>query len=204
MEDQRKLWNKIAPEWHEYKQKPSESASEFLSKATGNVLDLGSGSGRHLTKIKNGKMFLLDFSKEMLNLAEKKGKLENIPAEFIPSELDLIPVPDEFFDYALCVSALHCIEGEKRRMKVAQELFRVLKKGGKAYIGVWNVNSKRFKGKNKSKERLIGWTDKGKRYYHLFDEKEAHDLFKKAGFKIVLKKSSELMINFVIKKHKKL
>ena len=83
MEDQRKLWNKIAPEWHEYKQKPSESASEFLSKATGNVLDLGSGSGRHLTKIKNGKMFLLDFSKEMLNLAEKKGKLENIPAEFI-------------------------------------------------------------------------------------------------------------------------
>lgn len=200
MEDQKKLWDKIAPEWHVYKQKPSVNASEFLSKATGNVLDLGSGSGRHLTKIKNGKIFLLDFSKEMLKLAEKKGKTEKIPSEFIKSELDSIPKPDEFFDYAVCISALHCIEEEERRIKVAKELFRVLKKGGTAYIGVWNINSKRFKGKNKDKERLIGWTNKGKRYYHLFDEKEAHDIFKKTGFKIVSKNNSEMMINFIIQK----
>ncbi|KHO45890.1 MAG: hypothetical protein QJ16_C0016G0013, partial [archaeon GW2011_AR1] len=49
MEDQEKLWDKIATEWYEYKQKPSENAKLFLEKAHGNVLDLGSGSGRHLT-----------------------------------------------------------------------------------------------------------------------------------------------------------
>ncbi len=198
MEDQEKLWDRIAPEWHEHKEKSSENAVRFLEKTHGNILDLGSGSGRHLMKIKDGKMFLLDFSRKMLELAEKKAEKNGIQAEFIKSELDIIPKPDGFFDYAICISALHCMPTKKRREKVAEELFRALKKGGEAYIGVWNVNSKRLKRKNSGKERLIGWTNKGKRYYYLFDEEEAHDLFRSAGFEIVSTHNSEMMINFVV------
>jgi len=202
MEDQEKLWDKIATEWHKYKQKPSENAKLFLEKAHGNVLDLGSGSGRHLTKIKNGKMFLFDFSEKMLNLAREKSKTENIEAEFIHSQLEKIEKLDDFFDFAICISALHCVKGKTKRGKVVKELFRVLKKNGKAYIGVWNIQSKRFKKqfKNKQKEKMVGWTDKGDRYYYLFDEKEVHDLFEKSGFEIISTQNSEAMINFVIKK----
>ncbi|NCO17796.1 hypothetical protein AUJ61_00095 [Candidatus Pacearchaeota archaeon CG1_02_30_18] len=202
MEDQEKLWDKIATEWHEYKQKPSENAKLFLEKAHGNVLDLGSGSGRHLTKIKNGKMFLFDFSEKMLNLAREKSKTENIEAEFIHSQLEKIEKLDDFFDFAICISALHCVKGKTKRGKVVKELFRVLKKNGKAYIGVWNIQSKRFKKqfKNKQKEKMVRWTDKGDRYYYLFDEKEVHDLFEKSGFEIISTQNSEAMINFVIKK----
>ncbi len=196
---QEKVWDDIAPEWHEYKQKPSENAVEFLKKSYGNVLDLGSGSGRHLTKIKKGKMFLLDFSKEMLELAKEKSIKEKIPAEFIKSELDKIPEPDEFFDFAIYVSALHCVETSKKRKKSVDELYRVLKKGAKAYIGVWNKNSKRFN-KKENKERLIGWTNKGERYYYLFDEGEVHELFRSVGFKIILTQNSEMMINFIVEK----
>ncbi len=208
--NQQSLWNKIASEWNEYKKIPAEHTIEFLKKTSGNVLDLGSGSGRHLVKIKNGKMYLVDFSEEMLKLAEErlsqvrsassklgqsKAKNEKINAEFKQANLWEIPYEDSFFDYAICISALHCVEGEKNREKAVKELYRVLKKGGKAEIGVWNIKSKRFK--NSPKEKYVGWTDKGKRYYYLYDEKEIHNLFKKIGFKIISTHNSEMMINFV-------
>ena len=52
MKSQQKVWDNIAKEWHEFKKIPSKFSEEFLKKSIGKVLDLGSGSGRHLTKIK--------------------------------------------------------------------------------------------------------------------------------------------------------
>ena len=196
---QKQIWNKIAPEWHEYKTIPAEHTIKFLKKKSGKVLDLGSGSGRHLVNIKNGKIYLIDFSKEMLKLAEKKAKKEKINAEFKQANIWEIPYENEFFDFAICISALHCVEGEQKREKAVKELYRVLKPKAKAEIGVWNIKSKRFKN-IKGKEKYVGWTDKGERYYYLYDEKEIHDLFKKIGFKIISTHNSEMMINFVVEK----
>ena len=195
---QQEVWNKIASEWHEYKDRPTEHTIEFLKSTTGKVLDLGSGSGRHLYQIKEGKMYLVDFSKEMLKLAEKKAKEKKIDAEFKQANLWETPYEDGFFDYAISISSLHCVEEEKDREKSVKELYRVLKKGGKAEIGVWNIKSKRFK--NSPKEKMIKWTDKGTRYYYLYDEKEVHDLFKNLGFKILSTHNSEMMINFIAQK----
>jgi len=199
MESQKNVWNKIAPEWNSYKEIPAQHTQEFLKTTSGKVLDLGSGSGRHLSKIKNGKMYLVDFSEEMIKLAEEKSKKLKIPAEFFVAELTKLPFEDNFFDFAVCISALHCIEGEKNRKKSVEELYRVLKKGGKAEIGVWNFQSKRFNQKQ-GKEKMINWTDKGQRYYYLFDEDEVYNLFKKVGFKILSSHNSEMMINFVVEK----
>lgn len=195
---QQKVWNKIAKEWHKYKSKPAYHTIEFLKKTSEKVLDLGSGSGRHLYPIKNGKMYLIDFSRKMLKLAKKRAKKEKINAEFKKANLWEIPYENEFFDYAICISALHCVEGQENRKKTIQELYRVLKKGAKAEIGVWNIKSKRFK--NSPKEKMIKWTNKGMRYYYLYDEKEVHNLFKKEKFKIISKHNSEMMINFIAKK----
>lgn len=197
-EKQEKIWDNIASEWHKFKTRPTEHTTEFLKKTFGNVLDLGSGSGRHLKKIKKGKMYLLDFSEKMLKLAKKKAKKENIKAEFIKSDMTKLPFENNFFDFAICISSLHCIKGEKNRKKAVEELYRVLKKKGKAEIGVWNKNSKRFK--NSGKEKIIKWRNKGERYYYLFDEKEVHDLFESVGFKILSTHNSERMINFIVGK----
>src|SRR3989344_3226966 len=199
MENQKEIWNKIAPEWNKFKTIPAEHTIKFLKKTSGKVLDLGSGSGRHLVKIKSGKMYLVDFSKEMLKLAEKKAKKEKINAEFKQANIWKIPYENEFFDFAICISALHCVEGEQKREKAVKELYRVLKPKAKAEIGVWNIKSKRFKN-IKGKEKYVGWTDKGERYYYLYDEKEIHDLFKKIGFKIISTHNSEMMINFIVGK----
>jgi len=196
--EQAKVWNAIAPEWNQYKEIPSKLSEEFLSKQKGNVLDLGSGSGRHLTKIKNGEMFLVDFSDEMIKLAEQKAKKLKVPAKFHVADMAKLPFEDNLFDGAISISALHCTPKSQHK-KIVKELYRVLKPKAKALIGVWNQKSKRFRN-TKEKEKYIGWTDKGKRYYYLFDEPEVHKLFTNAGFKILSSHNSEMMINFIIQK----
>jgi ubiquinone/menaquinone biosynthesis C-methylase UbiE len=196
--NQKEVWDNIAEEWDKFKQIPSEFSKDFLKKSAGNVLDLGSGSGRHLTKIKNGKMYLVDFSDKMIELAKKKAKKLKVQAEFNVANLTKLPFEENFFDYSICISALHCT-APKDHKKAVKEIYRVMKPHSKSLIGVWNFNSKRFNQKQ-GKEKLIKWTDKGERYYYLFTEDEVHDLFKKAGFKILSSHNSEMMINFIVEK----
>lgn len=196
--NQLEIWNSIAEEWHEFKKKPAKNVEDFLKKQRGNILDLGSGSGRNLMKIKLGKMYETDFSPKMIELAKNKAKENNIKAEFKIAQMNNLPFEDNFFDSGICISALHCLEGEENREKSILELFRVLKPKSQAFIGVWNLNSKRFK--NSKKDKLVGWRDKGKRYYYLYSEEEIHNLFKKIGFKIISTHNSEMMINFIIEK----
>ncbi|GAF78184.1 unnamed protein product, partial [marine sediment metagenome] len=155
------------------------------------------GAGRHLMKTK-GKLYLVDFSEEMIKLAKKKAKKEKINAEFFVSNVSKLPFEDKFFDRGICFDSLHCVETKKQREQTAKELFRVMKPKAKALISVWNIESKRFK--NAPKEKFVGWRDKGKRYYYLFNEKEIHDLFKKVGFKIKKKVPHNIKIEFVVEK----
>ncbi len=199
MENQKKVWDNIAKEWHKFKENPSQLSKEFLNSCEGNVLDLGSGSGRHLTKIKKGKMYLIDFSEEMINLARNKATKLKIPAEFYASDISKkLPFQDNFFDYAISISAIHCLQ-PKDHKKTISEFYRVMKINSRSLIGVWNFKSKRFNQK-KGKEKKIKWTDKGERYYYLFDEEEIHDIFKSVGFKILSTHNSEMMINFIVEK----
>lgn len=195
---QKQVWNNIASEWNEFKIEPARHVTEFLKGKKGKILDLGSGSGRHLQKIPKGKMYLVDFSKKMIDLAKSKAKEKNIDAEFKVASLTKLPFENNFFDYAIAISVFHCIKGEKSREKAAKELFRILKKGGEAEIAVWNKNTKWFR--NSPKERFVRWRDKGERYYYLFEPEEIYRLFEKAGFKIIYKEEPQRNIIFIVKK----
>lgn len=193
-----RVWDKIAEEWSEFKKNPARGIEEFLKNKEGKILDLGSGSGRNLIELKNVEWYLVDFSGKMLKLAEKKAKEKKIKIKTFAVDLTELPFKDEFFYSAIAIASIHCIEGEKNRKKAVEELFRVLKPKSEAFIAVWNKDSKRFK--NSPREKYVGWTNKGLRYYYLFEENEIHELFKKAGFKIKKKIESEVNIAFVVGK----
>ncbi|MEK6926626.1 MAG: class I SAM-dependent methyltransferase [Nanoarchaeota archaeon] len=180
--NQQQTWNSIAEEWNNFRQKPVKEVSEFLKKQKGRILDLGCGSGRHLSKIKNGKMYLVDFSKEMIKYAEENAEKKKISAEFFIAKSEKIPFKNNFFDSAIAIASIHCIEKEKDREKALNELYRVLKPKSQAMITVWNKNSNWFK--NSPKNKMVKWREKGERYYYLYDEKELSELLKKTGFKI--------------------
>jgi len=198
MKTQKQTWNNLAGDWYELKNNPIKNVMIFLSKQQGKILDLGSGAGRHLTKIKNGKMYLVDFSDEMIKFARKKAAQKNIPAKFFVAEISELPFENNFFDSAIAISSIHCEKNSTKREKAVKELYRVLKPKAKSYITFYNKDSKQFR--NSGKEKFIRWKNKETRYYYIFDEEEAHELFKKSGFKIIKTFDKIRSIEFIVEK----
>ena len=119
--EQIRIWNKIAYEWNDFKKNPGRYVENFLENKKGKILDLGSGSGRHLIKTK-GKLYLVDFSKEMIKLAREKSKQKNIDAKFSVTDLTKLPFDDDYFDSAIAIASLHCLP-KKEHTKAIKELY---------------------------------------------------------------------------------
>jgi ubiquinone/menaquinone biosynthesis C-methylase UbiE len=182
---QKEVWNSIAKSWKEFRKKPVPEIVYFLKDKKGKVLDLGCGSGRNFTKIR-GTIYGVDFSREMLKFAKQTANKNKIKVNLTLASSDNLPFQDNFFDSAICIASLHCIQSKKSRKRTLEELYRVLKPGTKAMIVVWDKNQSRFK--NSGKETLVPWKHKEKeqmRYYYLYDKKEIKDLLKSVGFKIL-------------------
>lgn len=186
---QEQVWDKLAFHWEKFREKqPIKEAVEFLKEKNGKILDLGCGSGRHF--IKGKVIYGVDSSEKMLKLAKNKAKNLKIKAVLKKASVDKLPFKDNFFDSALFVAVLHCIDDKEKREKSLQELKRVLKPEGEAIISVWGRKQERVK--NKPKSCFLPWTINGKKYwrcYYIYDKKELENLLKKTGFKI--KKSWE-------------
>ena len=98
------------------------------------ILDVGTGTGillPHLNSLKGkeGKLFALDFSSEMLSVA--KSKLPHSGIEFINSDVENMPFDDEIFDRVICFA---CFPHFGNKFKSLEEMSRILKKGGKLFI----------------------------------------------------------------------
>jgi ubiquinone/menaquinone biosynthesis C-methylase UbiE len=186
--NQEEVWNSIAKEWVEFRVNPIDEVKEFLKNKKGKVLDLGCGSGRNFLEKKGLEFYGIDFSKEMVKKAKKKPY-----KKVIKSNAWEIKFPDNFFDSALYISALHCIPSEENREKSLIELARVLKPKARAFISVWDKEQPKFKGEGKEVylKWMLGRKNKEKekqsyveRYYKLYTKKEIIKLLEK-HFKIV-------------------
>ncbi len=203
MESQKQVWDKIAEEWNEFRDKPDEKTINFIKSQKGKLLDLGCGTGRHFTKSKS-EIYAIDFSEEMIKFAKRKAKSLKIKKiKFFVSPATSLPFENNFFDSAICTAVLHCIPTKKAREKTLKELFRVLKPKANLRIVVWNKENTRFK--NKPKESFIDWRSKGKRYYYFYTEDELQRELEEIGFKIVFQKSKiddipHHSITFVVEK----
>jgi len=186
--NQEQVWDAIASPWHKYRNQAPTEVIEFLKDKKGKILDLGCGSGRNLIKLEGVKFYGVDFSKEQLKIAEESIKKEDIDAALFKTECSKLPFEDNFFDAALFISVLHCMDKEKERKKSLEELYRVLKKGASVMISVWDKNSMDLFKEKKVKEGFVNWkyNEKSyKRYYYFYDEKELKDLLESIGFKII-------------------
>lgn len=183
---QEQVWDELAIRWEKFRKKmPIKEAIEFLKKQKGKILDIGCGSGRHFVKLKNVEIYGVDTSEKMLELARKSAERRGINVKLKKAGADKLRFSDGFFDAAIFIATLHCIDSAEKREKSLKELYRVLKKDAEALISVWSRNQERIK--NKPKEAFIPWTINGKRYeryYYIYDKKELTDLLEKIGFKI--------------------
>jgi len=186
--EQEEVWYKIAETWSEYRKRAPDEIIEFLKDKKGKIIDLGCGSGRNLIANSGIKYYGVDFSEEMLKIAERNARDKKINAVFFKSSLDRLPFEDDFFDSAIFISTLHCIETPELREKALKELYRVMKKGSEIMISVWNRDKNQKLSELKAKEGYLNFPNNGKnyqRYYYFYEEDELKNILEGIGFKVI-------------------
>jgi len=197
---QEEVWDEIASLWNKYKVIPfgqNEKGNlicDFIDKKDNKILDLGCGSGRNFSSLINcgfnGRIYGVDFSQNMLDLAKENAEKLGIELELKKANTWETGYEDNFFDKIICIATIHCILRKEDRQKTLEECYRLLRKNGKLLITSWNKANKRWRGTKK--ERMVSWSleekETGKkvyRHYYIYDTEELISELENVGFKIV-------------------
>jgi len=192
MENQEKVWDAIANQWQNFRQRPFSDLAGILNSTSakwkpGKIIDIGCGNCRNLLEFakKGFDCYGVDFSSEMLKQAAIFAKKNNFKVKLNLSKAQKLPFKDNSFDYALSIAVLHHLNKNDQIMAL-QEIKRILKNNGKAIITVWNKWQWKFL--FKKKELMIPWHIKEKvywRYYYMLNYFEMKNMLKKTGFRII-------------------
>jgi len=192
MQNQEKIWDYISEFWSKYRVHSPKLIQDFLKNKKNNILDLGCGSGRNfpdkqpqLINQNNQIIYGVDFSKQMLKLAEKKIKIKKTNVILFKSNSIDLPFDSNFFNAGICISLLNTILKKDQRVKTLKEIYRVLKPDAELMISTWNKNTKKLK--NLKKQGTFNWNSENKsfqREYYFYDSKELVNELKLIGFKI--------------------
>ena len=199
----RDIFNQIAPSWYNFRHwSIFRSELEVLARRwqRGRLLNIGCAHGPDFLSFRqNFALYGMDFSTQMLSFARKYSQKFSFAVDLSVADASHLPFADAVFDWAISVATYHHIKGKRERQAALNELRRVLKPGGEAFITVWNRWQPRFW--FSGKEAAVPWRTKGKtlyRYYYLFSHPELKRLVKQAGFS-VLKSFPESSYRFPIK-----
>lgn len=150
-------------------------------KAKDKVLDIGFGAGlifeELISKVENGEVHGIDFSKDMVNKCQKKFK-KKIDAKQLTlkeANIESIPYTDNYFDIIYTCNTLYFWQNP---LDDAQEIFRIIKPGGKLVIGFRSD----VEFENIDVDRNI---------FKIYSKDELTTLLKEAGFSSVDIKTNE-------------
>jgi tRNA (uracil-5-)-methyltransferase TRM9 len=190
MSKMRDVFNQIASGWYNFRHRSIFRAElEELAQQWqhGRLLNIGCAHGPDFLPFKEGfELYGLDFSIEMLKLAQKYSRKFKFAVSLVEADALRLPFAEESFDWAMAVAIYHHIEDKEDRLKALQELRRVLKPDGEAFITVWNRWQPRFWLKTRSV--IVPWRRRDitlYRHYYLLSYRELEGIARKAGLKVL-------------------
>jgi ubiquinone/menaquinone biosynthesis C-methylase UbiE len=190
MSTNRETFDEIAESWYRLRHwsRFTKELEEMAGRwHRGKLLNVGCAHGPDFLPFKdNFELWGVDFSTQMVKLARKYATKFKFEVKLSVADAASLPYPDNTFDWAIAVATYHHIQGDKQRQESLQELRRVLKPGGEAFVTVWNRWQLGFW--LKDKEVNMPWKSRGKilyRYYHLFSYPELRSLLNQVGFAII-------------------
>lgn len=132
LEVERYRYQEYAPWMHE--------TMEFSRHAGKRLLEIGGGLGTdHAQFAKHGAITTdVDLSSGHLALAQENFRLRGLNGNFVHHDAETLPFPDASFDVVYSNGVIHHTPNTQR---VVNEIYRVLKPGGKAIIMVYAENS---------------------------------------------------------------
>ena len=184
------VFNGIAESWYRlrhwtrFKTELEELAARWGS---GRLLNIGCAHGPDFLPFKDiFDLYGLDSSDQMLRMAVKYSDKFKFPVNLLTADAVHLPIRTHSFDWVIAVAVYHHIESKEDRGKAFEELRRVLKPGGEAFITVWNYWQWKFF--PKGKQVIVPWRTESEllpRYHYLYDYVEIEWKLKKHGFKII-------------------
>ena len=179
----------IAEEWNERRSTPIPALKFFLPLLPDGAaaLDAGCGNGRNARVIaRNSRLlYCLDSSEKMLAFARKNLRgIRNV--RFVKAGITKLPLPSASLDVAFYMAVLHHLP--KRSQNAAfREMARVLKKGGKAFITVWNKDQRKFLEQRSKKQFGVMWKKKDgtnvRRFHYFYTAAELRAIAKRNGMR---------------------
>lgn len=105
-----------------------------------NVLDIGCGNGYVLSKYaeKGANVHGIDISDKAIELCNRRFSLSNLNGNFVTGPAENLPFKNDFFDCVCSMGVLHHVSDTQ---KALEEIYRVLKPGGKLILMFYNKNS---------------------------------------------------------------
>lgn len=153
-DQQKESWNKFSAGWKKWDDltmdflKPlGDGIIRYLQPAGNDlILDIAGGTGEPGLSIapmlRDGKVIITDLSEQMLHVAREKATAMGIRnIETMPCDVCDLPFENNYFDAVSCRFGFMFFPDMQL---AANEIFRVLKPGGRIATSVWNIPEKNF------------------------------------------------------------
>ena len=211
------VYDLIAESFDSKRRHPWKEVIQFIKQlpTTSRILDLGCGNARHTRVMleRNFEVIGLDISYRILQTA-KENELSSVKdklTSLINSDARVLPFRNEVFDHVIMIAVIHHFESIDDRVKILQEIKRILTENGTCLISTWLKTHPRFQKEDLSElvksgkqDILVPWTlangKKINRYYYLFEKEELEELVLQLGFKILNSEISNHNLFLSVKK----
>lgn len=187
----RKFYEEIADSWYNIRhwtlfREELEELSERWN--DGKLLNIGCAHGADFLPFAEDEyeFYGTDISQKLLQNAERYSEKFDMEFNLFLSDMRKLPLQKESFDYIICVASLHHLLEEGKRLEALEEIKRVMKEGGEAFLTVWNKWQLNFILEDKIIEKE--WKHSGetlKRKYYLYTYPEFERELKEAGLEIL-------------------
>ncbi len=188
--DNRAAFDRIAESWYRvhhhtrFRQDLEGLARRWRG---GRLLNVGCGHGPDFEPFRTGfELHGVDFSPGMLKMARRFAEKNGLQVKLIQADARQLPYCDGSFDWAVAVATYHHIEGVEVRRQAFEELGRVLRPGGEAFLTVWNRSQPRFR--SSGPDVLVPFRvgdETVQRYYHLYTFDEFGRSLEEVGFMVL-------------------
>jgi ubiquinone/menaquinone biosynthesis C-methylase UbiE len=153
-EQQKESWNKFSPGWKKWddlvmdflKPMGDEIIAGINPSGKDNVLDIAAGTGEPgltiASMLQGGNVTITDLSEDMLLIAKENAERRGITnIETLACDVCELPFADKHFDAISCRFGFMFFPDMQL---AANEMFRVLKPGGRIATSYWNIPEKNF------------------------------------------------------------
>lgn len=187
-------YDKFAQDWDKTRERPWPEFALFsplISKGD-RLLDLGCGNGRlrqfvTTDLVRNGDYFGFDISAELLRIARGKFPRDS----FFKGDFSRpLPFGADNFDWVVSIAAFHHLLDPNDQITYLNQIFRVLKPGGKVFLTTWILPKKYFwmnfwRGRVFTKNWVVPFgKEKHIRTYRYVDQHDLKSLLNKTGFRV--------------------